>query len=296
MIANACRVVSLVVAVLVVWSPAGAQERKPGPINQPFGTYREQEFLIPWERNNTRWLAHAKIFRPEGEAPRPLILIAHGRARLATDHARQRPNWADVQARWFAAQGFVVIVPMRRGYGLSDGPTQEGSGPCESPNYLNAAQTTANDVQGVLGYMSAQPYVDGTKVVVVGQSVGGWGTLAVASRNPNGVLGVINFAGGHGNTSAGTVCTADRLVEGAATLGKTAKVPALWVYTTNDKFFNDVLSAKMHAAYAGSGAPADYKLVGAFGADGHSLFADPTGLSTWTPVVTQFLRKLELMR
>lgn len=274
---------------------ARGQERKPGPINQPFGTYREQEFLIPWERNNEKWLAHAKIFRPETEQPRPLILIAHGMARLAADRPKQRPNWADPQARWFAAQGFVVIVPMRRGFGLSDGPLREGIS-CENPDYVNASQTSANDVAGIVQYMAAQPYVDKTRVVMVGQSVGGWATLAVASRNPPGVIGVVNFAGGHGNTSPGTICVENRLVEGAQKLGKSAKVPALWVYTTNDKFFNDVLSAKMHAAYASSGAPAEYKNVGAFGADGHSLFADPTGLNTWTPVVTQFLRKLELMR
>jgi dienelactone hydrolase len=294
MMANAGRVVALVLAGLLLWSPAGAQERKPGPITQPFGTYREQEFLIPWERNNEKWLAHAKIFRPERDDPRPLILIAHGMARLAADRPKQRPNWADHQARWFAAQGFVVIVPMRRGYGLSDGPNREGIS-CDNPDYVNAAQTSANDVAGIVGYMVEQSYVDKTRIVMLGQSVGGWATLAVASRNPRGVLGVINFAGGHGNTSAGTVCVADRLVEGAQKMGQSAKVPALWVYTTNDKFFSDVLSAKMHAAYAGAGAPAEYKNVGAFGADGHSLFVDPTSMSRWTPPVTEFLRQLKLM-
>ena len=38
---------------------------------------------------------------------------------------------------------------------------------------------------------------------------------------------------------------------------------------------------------------ASYVLVGAFKEDGHTLFADPDGRSTWTPYVASFLDALE---
>ena len=284
------------VLVIALALPAQAQERKPGPLTQPSGPYREQEFFIAWERQGKRWLSHAKIYRPEGEQKRPLIVLAHGSPRSEHDRPKSVPGWADPQARWFAAQGFVVVAPLRRGYGKSDGPWSEGYKSCNDADFWNAGLSTANEIQGILAQMAKEPYVDATRVVVVGQSAGGWGALGIASRNPTGIVGVINFAGGRGNTSPGTTCSPNRLIEAAGRYGSSAKVPALWVYTTNDKFFTEDLQRNLLRAYTSGGAPADYKNVGAFGADGHGLFADPSSMGRWTPLATDFLRKLELMR
>lgn len=170
--------VGLVLAAgLAFPTQAQEQERKPGPVTGPSGPYREQEFLLPWEgRSGQTFLAHAKIFRPEGEEKRPLVLIAHG-APPGGETARQRmsPSWADAPARWFVAQGFVVVVPMRRGYGRSDGPNGEGSGPCDNPDFYNAGLGTAGDTGGVLRHMVKEPYVDSGRLVIVGYSAGGLG-------------------------------------------------------------------------------------------------------------------------
>lgn len=284
------------VLVIALALPAQAQERKPGPLTQPSGPYREQEFFIAWERQGKQWLSHAKIYRPEGEQKRPLILIAHGSPRSEHDRPKSVPSWADPQARWFAAQGFVVVAPLRRGYGKSDGPWSEGFNDCKDPNFRGAGLSTANDIEGVTRHMAQQPYVDARRVVVVGQSAGGWGSLGVASRNPTGIVGVINFAGGRGSSSAGTNCTPERLIETAKLYGSTAKIPSLWIYTTNDKFFEPKLSRALFDSYVSGGAPADYQNLGAFGADGHGLFADPSSMGRWTPLATDFLRKLKLMQ
>jgi len=277
-------------------APVLGQERKPGPLGPPKGVYREQELLVPWERAPGQiFLAHAKLFRPETEAPRPLVVIAHGAPRSDNDRPTMKPDWADAQARWFAAQGFVVAVPMRRGYGRSDGPYQEGPGSCNDPDYFNAGIGTANDTQGVIRYLSKAPYVDEHRVVVVGHSAGAWGALAVASRNPPGIVGVINFAGGRGSSSNGTVCTPPRLTDAAARYGSTARVPSLWVYARNDKFFGPDLARQLFDAYRTAGAPAEFRPLPSFAADGHQLFVEPTGMAEWMPIVTSFLRELRLI-
>jgi len=289
-------VLALLLGLLSLAPPATGQEHKPGPLGPPLGPYREQEWFIQWERNNRTWLAQAKIFRPEGSDKRPLVLIAHGAPRNPVGRVTLKPNWADVQARWFAAQGFVVVVPLRRGYGLSDGPVQESYGSCDQADFSAAGLTTANDIQGVIETLAREPYVDPGRVVVVGYSAGGWGSLGVASRNPAGIVAVINFAGGRGSTSPGINCQPERLIQVAEQFGKTAKVPSLWLYTSNDTFFSADLSQKLFSAYATGGGPAEYKLMGSFGNDGHYLFISATGTGEWTPVVTEFLRAQKLMR
>lgn len=294
---SGARLIAALVLLLAAL-PAEGQERKPGPLGPQAGPYREQEFLIPWERESGQvFLLHAKIFRPEGEQKQPLLLIAHGSPRGSeNERARMHPGWADVQARWFAAQGFVVIVPMRRGYGRSDGPYDELSGPCDDPDYYNLALRTADDMEGMLRYMATQPYVDGSRMVVVGQSAGGLGGLGLISRNTEGVVAFINFAGGRGSPRVGLVCAREQLIDAVTRFGQTAKVPGLWLYTSNDKYFDPDLSQAMFAGFSAAGAPAEYKPMGSFGSDGHMLFLDPIGMSRWTPVVTEFLRAQKLMR
>jgi dienelactone hydrolase len=209
-----------------------------------------------------------------------------------------KPSDYDDKARWFAAQGFVVVVPMRRGYGRSDGPYTEGSGTCEKPALVDSGLTMANDIRGVLLHMAKEPYVDDTRIIIVGQSAGGLASLAVASRNPPGVVGVINFAGGRRNRTAsgGGYCSFDPLIEAAGRFGTTARVPALWIYTENDSYFDASVSKPMSEAYRKGGAPLEYLLLPAFGKDGHALFHEMAGQRVWVPLVTEFLRAQKLMK
>lgn len=189
----------------------------------------------------------------------------------------------------------MVVVPVRRGYGKSDGPVQEDYGSCEGPNFHSAGLSSANDIQGVLGQMAREPYVDAQRIVVVGQSAGGWASLAIAARNVPGVIGIVNFAGGRGSLAAGQNCAPERLVEGAGRYGATARIPALWIYTENDSYIGPDLSRQMVEAFRAAGGSAAYRLLPPFGKDGHSLFTDPAGMDRWVPLVSEFLRSQKLM-
>ena len=199
---------------------------------------------------------------------------------------------------WFLARGYVVALPLRRGYGETGGAWAEAYGRCETPDYYSAGLQSAADVQATIDFMRTQPYVAPDRTLVVGQSAGGWATVALSSRNPPGVPGMINFAGGRGGHQklpGGGIgnCTPDALVQAAARYGATARVPLLWIYAENDSFFEPALARRMAAAYDAAGGKATYRPVGAFGRDGHSLAGSDSGAPIWQPLVQSFLATLK---
>ena len=104
---------------------------------------------------------------------------------------------------------------------------------------------------------------------------------------------MINFAGGRGSRADNDVCDEAALVRAFATMGKTSRVPMLWVYARNDKFFGPELAQRMHAAFTAAGGHARLIDAPAFGRDGHRLFS-AIGAPVWTPMVDAFLREMKL--
>lgn len=238
----------------------------------------------------------ATVLRPPGEARAPLVVINHGSPADGSQRATmQRPKYATLSS-FFLAKGYVVVLPLRRGYGESGGTWAEAYGRCETPDYYTAGLQGAADIQSTIDYMRTRPYV-AERAIVVGQSAGGWATVALSSRNPAGVPGMINFAGGRGGhqklPGGGTGnCTPEALVQAAAKYGATARVPMLWLYTRNDSFFEPSLAARMAQAYDAAGGKANYKPLPAFGRDGHGLAGARDGAPLWAPPVESFLAGL----
>ena len=116
--------------------------------------------------------------------------------------------------------------------------------------------------------------------------------MALTADPPPGLAAAINFAGGRGSRADNDVCDEDALVRAFATLGKTSRIPTLWIYAQNDKFFGPELVRRMHIAFTGAGGRAQFIDVPPFGDDGHSLFS--RGISLWTPMVDSFLRDQNL--
>jgi homoserine acetyltransferase len=105
----------------------------------------------------------------------------------------------------------------------------------------------------------------------------------------------VNFAGGRAgknNNIPHNNCAPDRLVAAAGTYGKTANVPSLWLYTSNDQFFAPELSRRMHEAYVASGGRATYQLLPAIGNDGHQLITMKDGVPLWQDKIEAFLREI----
>ncbi len=116
--------------------------------------------------------------------------------------------------------------------------------------------------------------------------------MALTANAPPGLADAINFAGGRGSRADNDVCDEDALVRAFATLGKTSRIPTLWIYAQNDKFFGPELVRRMRNAFTGAGGRAQFVDFPQHGEDGHSLFS--RGIALWTPVVDGFLRDQNL--
>ncbi|MCW5744894.1 MAG: alpha/beta fold hydrolase [Alphaproteobacteria bacterium] len=269
--------------------PAAAQS--PGPQGREQGEYREQRWLVPTDDGSAR-LMRTVVYRPTGDAPRPLVVINHGAPTSGPATAPQ-PRFSSASA-WFVARGYVVVVPQRRGYGETGGRQNEAYGACDNADFTTAGREGARDIAAVVSYMRRQPFVRPNGTIIVGQSAGGWATIAYASRNPAGVPAMVNFAGGRGgwrHNIPNYNCSPERLVQSAGEFGRTARVPTLWIYTVNDTFFAPDLSRRMARAYGETGGVVQFELLPAFGKDGHGLFSAADGVPIWSRYVQAFLER-----
>jgi dienelactone hydrolase len=282
----------LVAAALVVLTIGLVRaESVAGPQGTEEGPYRRQLWLIPSPERGVSM--RALVFRPPGEGPFPLVVINHGTLQsMARRMSLSAPVFA-AASRWFVERGFSVVVPQRLGHGETGGSYLEDRGRCADPDYRQAGLGAARSIEAAIAYMTAQPFVQGTGIILVGQSGGGWGSLALASSNPPKIKAVINFAGGRAADQPDSNCIPERLVATAALFGKTARIPTLWIYTENDSYFAPALSKRMADAYRAAGGRIEFHLLPAFGSDGHRLLASREGVPIWSPIVEKFLAGLK---
>ena len=225
------------------------------------------------------------IYKPEGVGPFPVVVINHGKSSGDPRfQSRYRPAGA---VRYFMQRGYVVIVPMRQGFSKSSG-SYIGSG-C---NVEGNGRSQADDVKSALDYTLEQPYADKNRILIVGQSHGGWTTLAFGALNYPGVKGLVTFAGGLRQES----CAGweGGLVRAAGSYAGDTKTPSLWFYGDNDSYFSKSTWQDMAARYTAVGGKARVVAFGSFGSDSHSLFGSSSGQPIWQPEVTRFLTELGL--
>ena len=237
---------------------------------------------------------YTRLCRPAAPGPARLVVINHGSPGDASVRPAMRPGTCQSEAvRWFTARGFLVALPMRRGYGQTGGAWAEGFGACSAAEYGQAGQETARDILAALQALRARGDVAATPALVVGQSAGGWGALALAAQNPREVGAIVNMAGGRGGRRGNmpnNVCRPEGLVQAAGGFGGAARIPALWIYAANDSFFDHELARGMASAWRLGGAPITLRLLPAFGRDGHGLFFGAGGSAVWGPEMEAFLR------
>ena len=275
-----------------------AAQTSPGPQGPEQGAFRQQLWLVPSQDKTV--LMRTAVFRPPGDGPFPLVVINHGSVQNAAKRAEFPQPVFLAASEFFVKRGYAVAVPQRPGHGATGGPhfesnRREGEG-CTAADYRAAGLATADSIQAAIDYLVAQPFVKKTDVIVVGQSAGGWGSLALASRNPRNVKGVINFAGGLGGRAqdrANNNCAPEKLIEAARRFGASARIPVLSIYTENDTFFAPSISKPLNEAYRAGGGRVDFRLLPPFGLDGHTLLGARTGVEVWAPLVEEFLQSVK---
>ena len=269
-----------------------------GADNKTLLTVQEEVWTLPLTLP-----AVAYVARPVGKGPFPLAVMNHG---VQLD-PQQRGFFPLVEFRdaalWFARRGYMVVAPTGPGYGAGALDVPELGlfsvfyakvGQCDNPNFRDAGMAYAALDKWIIDYMTEQKFAVPNSAIVVGQSAGGWGAIALSSQNLPSVKAIIEFAGGRGGRVGGKPnnnCNPDKLVATTAEFGSTARVPMLWIYIENDTYFGPDLSRRMHTAYTGAGGNAEYHLMPPFGNEGHIFIDSPDSIPQWSPLVSQFLDK-----
>jgi dienelactone hydrolase len=251
--------------------PAAAQVSlgAQGPESDPD---RRQQWLVP--SPDSAVAAHAILFRPPGEGPFPLAIVAHATSQNVLRRAQMPQPEYRALAAWLVARGFAVLVPERPGHGATGGRFLEDQGGCDEADYAKSGRATADSIATAMDFMRGQSFVRQDGVVIVGHSAGAWGALALAGRNPPGVSAIIAFApgrGGHANDLPNQVCAPHTLVSAAAEFGNGARVPVTWLVAANDSYFSPALSRQIADAFRAGGGKVDFRVLGAYGSEGHWL-------------------------
>src|SRR5256886_8992614 len=139
----------------------------------------------------------ATVLRPEGPGPFGAVILNHGVP--VSDKERAGASSSDLlaSAAVFAQRGYVVVLPLRRGFGATGGEFAEYTGSCSHPDYLGGEQAAAEDVMAAYEYARALPYVDPHRMILAGHSAGGMVAVFTAGmRQPEGLVAVLAFAAG----------------------------------------------------------------------------------------------------
>lgn len=256
-----------------------------------------EELRIPMKEAGPDGL-EAYVIKPEGAGPFPLAVLNHG---TPQDYSKLKGLSAaemNKQLIEFARRGFIAISVMRRGYGTSGGSWPGGwpedFGPCYDPDYMSAAAAAVIDLRAAIAFLSTRPDVDPKHIIAVGESAGGYATVALTADPPPGLVAAISFSGGRGGIVAGSVCGLDRLVATFGEFGKRSRIPMLWLYSENDQLFGPAVANRVKDAFVSAGGEVKFIMTPPLLKNGHHLFWD--GISVWTPLVDDFLESHGLAR
>ncbi len=285
------KAICVVAALGALVAPPAAAQVALGAQGSESEPYRRQPWLVPTPDPATA--AHAILFRPPGDGPFPLAIVAHATSQNVLRRAQMPQPEYRALAMWLVTRGFAVLVPERPGHGATGGRYLEDQGGCDEADYAKAGHATADSIAAALEFMRTQSFIRQQGGVIVGHSAGAWGALALAARNPQGVAAIVAFApgrGGHANDLPNQVCAPHTLISAAAEFGRKARVPVTWLVAANDSYFSPELSRKIAEAFRAGGARVDFRVLPALGSEGHWLPETEAGVKAAGPELNRALK------
>jgi dienelactone hydrolase len=226
-------------------------------------------------------LAQALLFRPTGDGPFRLALIAHATTQNALRRAQMPQPQYRALAAFLVARVFAVLVPERLGHGGTRLKYLEDQGGCDAADYARAGRATAEQIKLALEFLRGQSFVREDGAVIVGHSADGFGALALAGEDSGVISPIIAFApgrGGHADDVPEKVCAPDMLLAAAAGFGKAARVPVSWLVAANDTYFSPDLSRRLADAFRSAGGKVEFLVLPSFGSEGHWLAETDNGV------------------
>jgi dienelactone hydrolase len=278
---HVARSIFILLALAMLSGQSGFKGGTPpyGPAGAQSGPDRRQPWLVPTPSGERP--AQAVLFRPPGDGPFRLAVIAHATTQNELRRAQMPQPEYRALAAFLVARGFAVLVPERLGHGATGGPYLEDQHGCDTADYLGAGRATAEQIRLAMEFVRSQPFIRRDGAVIIGHSAGGWGALALSGADAHTVSAIIAFApgrGGHADDAKNRICAPDRLIAAAATFGHGARVPVTWLVAANDTFFSPEFSRKLADAFRSGGGKAEFHVLPAFGNEGHWLAEKEDGV------------------
>jgi dienelactone hydrolase len=275
----------------LLWVQTAAAQGSFGPQGAEGEPNRAQAWLVPSSEADTP--SHAVLFRPSGEGPFRLAVIAHASTQNVLYRAQMpQPEYRALASR-LVARGFAVLVPERLGHGATGGQYLEDQRGCDEADYAHAGRATAAQISAAFNYLHGQSFIRRDGAVIVGHSAGGWGALALADADPADVSAIIVFAAGRGgraNDFPNQVCAPHTLVSAAGEFGHAARVPVSWLVAANDSYFSPDLSRKLADAFRAGGGKVELRVLPAYDGEGHWMAETEGGVKLATPELDRVLK------
>lgn len=228
------------------------------------------------------------IYKPDGPGPFPAIIWNHG----SEADPGGGPEFDSVAAH-FVPAGYVVMAPERRGHSESAGTYIQNSlmsalqtkGKVAAENLFTQLMQTEqlDDQLAGLSYLKSQPFVDTSKLAVVGCSYGGVQTLLGATANAGYKVAVAVSPGAE--SWDGNPIIQQWLVG----LANKIDIPVLIIHPPMDASLEP--GRQIGAALQALGKPYELKIFPPSGnpkLDTH-CFGGPAGQSIWSPYAIAYL-------
>ena len=237
------------------------------------------------------------LFQPPGPGPFPVVVLSHGSPSRGADRVLLGRYRVLAQIKSLVDQGLAVLVPMRRGFGVSTHDYAESIGYCQEPRYDKTGAESVRDLRAAVDFIGTRRSLDANTIVLMGQSAGGFASIAAASAQLPGVVAVVNLSGGRGgNGLDGIPCRPDLLAKTIGEYAKTLRLPALWFYVENDKYIGPTTVKAMFEAFEQGGGQGKLVMHPPYGNDGHLLFYVADAVPIWSKVVNGFFKEVGLAR
>jgi len=137
---------------------------------------------------------HAFLYKPEGDGPFPVVIYNHS----ARSGRPRRPEPNEYIGRLLTEAGYVALIPERRGYGDSEGPTLfEDIRNDWGRRFVGRVEAETDDVFAAVDYLRSLTFADTKRIGIMGYSLGGIVTMFAISRS-NTFAAAINQAGATG--------------------------------------------------------------------------------------------------
>ncbi|MBN3189431.1 prolyl oligopeptidase family serine peptidase [Pectobacterium brasiliense] len=263
--------------------------------NQQFeGLIREPLSLQVTLDNGKPAVLDAFVTRPVSQTKLPVVVITNGTVGTAEfDRWDMNPNRESSTALAFARHGYAAVTVLREGYGYSSGGAEYSGGSCQQPLHKLAGEKDTQDMLAALEAIRRQPWASPDKAILAGMSAGGFAVLATSAANPPGVQAIINFDGGRGSIDGKSLCDKAGLINAFTAYGLTARIPSLWLYSSNDQSFPPEMGKAFYDAYRNGGGKAEFIEMPTFEKNGH-VFMDTAPESFWWKTVAGFLAQQHL--